>query len=128
VKNAIVKTCSHHGALTQFQCIKSGTFRSGQQAWKCKACHKMHRVNNYTKNREKILAKTKAYKEANPEKYKALQRAYRQRLQKEADVPSSFLENTDTNKAYRSARNKLVNVMCQLSLITRAIEKGERRK
>lgn len=124
----IVKQCIHHGALVETQCNKSGTHASGHPAWKCKACHKVHRDNNFARNRDKILAKTMAYKKAYPEKYAACQQAYRNRLKKEAGVPSRFLDNVGTDRNFRRARNRLVNVMCSLSLITRAIEKQSRKK
>ena len=124
----IVKNCHVHGALRADQCIKAGKERSGYQRWNCSLCYKDRRDRHYEKHREKVLAKTRAYRNAHPEKYAACQKGYRQRLQKEAGIPTAFLDNQNTNKKYRQARNKLVNVMCRLSLITRAMEKQSRRK
>ncbi len=42
---------------------------SGKQKYRCKMCMKVLRDNNYTKNKEKILAKHQQYRSENPEKY-----------------------------------------------------------
>lgn len=67
----IVKICKHHGPLTREQV--NVTSKSG--AFKCKECQKILAKKHYEKNKEKVKAAHKEYRERDFERYKEIKRA-----------------------------------------------------
>lgn len=70
----IVKRCAKHGELTLEGVIKSGR-RHIKQDYKCKQCMKELRARYYAENKEKVLAKHKAWRNADPARTKRIRNA-----------------------------------------------------
>jgi transposase-like protein len=66
--------CKKHGKLSQDNLIKKGKNKNGSQRFRCKQCMKgLHRAY-YEKNKDKLLRKTKQYREENKELVKKWKR------------------------------------------------------
>lgn len=75
--NKIIQHCVKHGRLILSQLTKIGKNKSGTQRYACKLCRKEIMHNNFIKNKDKIIMRTKKWRDANRERYRELDRRYR---------------------------------------------------
>ncbi len=120
----VVKKCIKHGALTIDKIIKSGV-KSGIQQYKCKQCMKESHVRYYEKNKEYVANKTKAYKKANMEKYKELNKRYAEKKLAESwnTAKLTTSEKLSHVYAYRAAKRKLIYLLFDIDKVIRNANK-----
>lgn len=120
------KKCSHHGFLPIEQWLICGKFNEKPQL-KCKLCrHETYR-NNYLANKEKILIRSKKWRDGNPEKrreyHKREKEKYREKLS--SLVPGIPLSD---RKKVNIVLRKLSNLIIAINEAERAAEKFKRAK
>lgn len=69
-KHKSAVNCPTHGNLYRHEMIKAGHNKIGEQRYKCKLCMQQLHKRHYDNNKQKVLAKQKEYRLANPEKVK----------------------------------------------------------
>lgn len=87
------KVCKKHGKLSDNDIIKKGFHKSGLPAFRCGKCMKEIHAANYKKNKDKILCKTKEYREKNQEMVKQWKREF-------------FYKNRERDRGKKRERDK----------------------
>jgi transposase-like protein len=136
-----MKQCPKHGKLSASDLIKKGKLASGKQAFRCKKCQKELHAANYKKNKTKINAKAKKYKQDHVELAREWRNAYyaktkdknrenkrtsdrksnRKRVEEMSDTYMKHLIQKETKLAYGTIPESLINLKRSLVMVRKRI-------
>lgn len=115
----ILTTCKIHGRLSSTQdVIKRIKNKNGHPSYRCKACYKQIKANNYAKNQTKIRERIKQYRLDNKDKVTAwkktenAKRAVKRKAQREAKRLQTYFDKIEVvPEKIKPMKRKLIRIL-----------------